>query len=1373
MKNYRLILMKSKIYFLLLFVFNLSYSWASHVPGGNITYQNVGNNQFVVTLTMYEDCGTAFESNGPKSITISNDCGATPISVSLPIIVYQQEMSQLCPSALNQSECNGGTYPGVYMHVWQDTITLTGQCDSWTFSYSSCCRAGSTNLVGTSDNYYFYADLNNLNAPSNSSPYIGTSTPIPYSCTSSSFCYDLGVIETDGDSLVFSFVAPATGATSTVSYQAGYSATSPYPGLSIDPGTGQITGVLSQTGNYVIAVLIQEYNSAGVLIGTTVQDFVLEVLSCNNQTVDCSTTGTISNVNGSVTQTGPTTLEMCEGVPFSFDMSFTDPDAGDSLYLSSNIASVLPGAVVTYSYPNSPAANTISMYVSWTPPPGSANSNNFFNVVVRDNSCPVPGQQTIVYNMNVLGSTNAGNDIVLCLGDTAQLDAVNGNTFTWSSISGDPITVGTNFSCNPCSSPLANPSQTTTYVVTSDLTGSCSNTDTVTVNVVPDFNYTLSQSSNTTCLNSAIQLDIQTSPPGNYSYNWTPAANMNNTTISNPTITPTAPGTYNYSVEITSASGCVKYDTVSINVAAAYAPNVTVSLDTNNIVCGDSVHLTVDLGCGVPNVSGPSSGNIACSTPTDTDVNQSQCGANTSTTYPAPYANWYKNAKHQFLFHASELNAAGIQGGQINQIAWQITAINGTTTYNSYTIKIGTTPTTSLSTWETGLTQVFGPTNITIATGWNTHTFSTPYLWDGISNLVVEVCFDNLASSYSSNSITPWECTSFNSSIYYRSDATVACTYTGTPSTSTNRPVTRFNTNLVAPDPSTYTFQWPTGQGIDNPSAQNVAAGPVVTTDYQLVVTNTNGGCTDTVNVQVDVTCGICMSPIPSLTNITCNGGSDGAINAQPVGSDGPPWIMELYDNNFNMIQADSNVVSSANFTGLPAGVYRIRSIDTTGCFADTVITLTEPMPVTLSPTSDTIICIGGSATLYANPSGGNGTPYLISWIGQSGNGNSLSVNPSSTATYSFYATDPMGCKSDTSQITVNIFPPILLNSSILDTVCPGEPSSINVTANGGVGGPYFYDWFDSQGNSVGSSDVLTITPTSSPSIYYVTVTDNCETPPSYDSVRVYWYQEPVVSFYADAVDGCYPVTANFINTTDPSLVSSCDWDFGNGNGSNVCGNVSYIYNQSGVYDVSLAVTSPDGCVVDTTYSSYINVYNYPTANFGSNPNPADVLHPEVQFTDSSSSDVTSYQWYFGENGVLGNSNDPNPSFTFPGDEPNTYPVQLVVSNQYSCIDSITHYLIVNGVFNFYVPNSFTPNGDGINDYFFPLGEGESMDEYHFYIFNRWGEKIFEATQLDTKWDGKYMNQPVEEGIYVWKIQVINAITEEFYEYTGQVTLIR
>ena len=89
-------------------------------------------------------------------------------------------------------------------------------------------------------------------------------------------------------------------------------------------------------------------------------------------------------------------------------------------------------------------------------------------------------------------------------------------------------------------------------------------------------------------------------PAGAYTYQWDPGAFLNSTSIASPTVTPTTPGNYEYSVEITSPNGCVKSDTIDINVAASYSPDVTINADVNNIFCGDTVNFTADLGGGVP-----------------------------------------------------------------------------------------------------------------------------------------------------------------------------------------------------------------------------------------------------------------------------------------------------------------------------------------------------------------------------------------------------------------------------------------------------------------------------------------------------------------------------------------------------------------------------------------------------------------------------------------------------------------------------------------------------------------------------------------------------------------------------------------------------
>ncbi len=1340
-------------------------AFASHVPGGNISYEYVGNNQYIVTLTLYEDCGTAFITNSSESIDISNSCGlGGSTTASLTNHIYQQEISQLCGSQISQSECNGGNLPGIYMHVWSDTVTLLGVCDSWVFSYSSCCRNSSNNLTGSSDDYYFEATLNSATSPTNSSPFI-TNQPIPYVCANQLATYNMGAYEPDGNTLVYSLVDALQDATTIVSYSGGYTGASPINGISINSTTGEVSFTPTTIGNYVVAILIQEYDDNGNLVGTFRQDFQFEVINCSGNAAPSPPANGISNFSGTGLQTSNTAIQMCEGDNVCFDIVFTDANSTDSIYLESNVATAFPGATFTQTSFFSPASATICL----TANPGS-NPFTSISVSARDNACPVFGQASMIVEATVVSSTYAGPDQIMCLGAGAQLHATGGSVFNWNVITGDPIT-GTNFSCNPCDSPTANPATTTTYEVVSDLSAGCNNRDTVTITVVPDFTYTLTQGASTSCISSPIQMEVTPTATGNYTYLWTPNANLDNDAISNPTVTPVSSGNYEYFVEITSNQGCVKHDSVQFTVISEVAPVVTVSTNTTTPDCGDTVFFDLDLGGGIPAMCGPSA-NTACSGGT-TDVLGTNDGENTSTSYPAPFGNWYKNAKHQFLYTATELNAMGFSGGKITQISFEVTNLNGSTTqYNSYSISMGCTGTTSLSSWETGLTEVFSPQNVTIGMGWNDFVFNTAYEWDGVSNLVIQVCFNNIGQSYTDNASTPYTNTSFTSALYYRSDGTPACPYTGSPSTATKRPVTKFVHCPTTPDPTAYSYVWtPTGDVHQGANPLQFYALPATTVDYRVVVTNIAGGCADSADMHVVAHC---LKPLPTITSPTCDGYDDGQVVVNIIGNDGPQWIVDLMTPSGSVLETQTTMLDSVVFDTLTAGQYLIHLTDTLGITADTLITITEPSPVNLTVANDTIICIGGTAQLYGSVSGGNGVnAYVYYWSGNGlGNSDHESVVLQNDSVFDVYVLDSLGCSSDTLDIAISIFPPILVTTNIVDTVCPGLPATLTASANGGHGGAYNYNWFDVNGQAVGTGSSLTVTPTNAPTLYYVEVTDDCTTPMKKDSVFIFWYNEPQVDFTVDIDSGCYPVQVTFNNLTPTNQVGTLQWSFGDGATAN-SNNPVHVYTLPGDYDVQLTVTSPDGCVADTTKVNMIRIFDYPTADYSATPNPTNIFESTVEFQNESSTDAVSFEWFFNDSTLIGTSVLENPEFEFSSQAPFVYPVELVVTNQHGCTDTIIKDIVVNGVYTFYVPTAFTPNDDGINDFFFVKGEGVEQTEYNLTIFDRDGHVAFTTTSFSEKWDGTRLGKELPQDVYVWRIKTKDKYTGDFHEYFGYVTILR
>ncbi len=1029
----------------LFFLFNsLNTAFASHVPGGNITYQCVGANQFLVTLTLFEDCGTAFEANGTQTLQVTNSCGITGLtSITLANTIYQQEVSQLCPALIGNSECNGGTLPGIYMHQWQTLVTIPAQCNSWTFSYASCCRNTTNNLNGTPA-YYWETTLNNAAAPCNNSPTV-TTQMIPYVCVNQPVVYNLGIYEPDGHSLSYSLINAFSASGTPVVYTAPFSGASPITGATIN-SNGNISFTATVTGNYVFSVLVEEYNSNGVLVGSIIQDFQFEVINCPANTNPVVPSGII-NYTGDGTVIAPNEIELCIGDSFCFELEFTDLNSNDSIFIASNIGLALPGATVTQLTFQSPAI----AQVCWTAT-ASVPANNTVVFNAKDNACPMFGITFYPIKVNVIQSTYAGPDQTLCAGDDAIINVTGGSVFNWSVLpGGDTILIGNNFNCNPCANVIASPSVTTTYVVTSDLTIGCGNIDTVTINVVDDFTYTLTQSSNAGCINDNIYFSSITNPPGAYQYTWSPSTFLNSTTIANPIVTPTSPGVIDYAVQILGPTGCTKYDTLSINVAASFKPDVTLMVSPTNIVCGDSVFLDVQLNGGSPASCGPSLSN-ACVSPSTQYIIGTATGVNTTTTYPAPFANWYRNAKHQFLFTAAELNAMGITAGKLTEIAWQVVQINGTINYNQYTVKLGCTSQTALTnTWVSGLTTVFTPQNIVITTGWNTLPFTTAYEWDGLSNIVVEICYNNLATNFTQNSITPFTTTAFNSSAFYFSDATPACpsltASAGSPSP--NRPVTRFGFCPTLPDPVNYTFQWTPTSSIDDPTAQTTFALPQNNTTFQLVTTFINGGCIDTSSVNVTVDC--CETPLINSTNITCFGGNNGQIEVTPISTTLPPYTVQLIDPiSSAVLQSNTNVMSSVTFSSLIAGNYLVSTIDANGCIADTLVSLSEPNLLSISISNDTAICIGDSVQLSAF--GG----AIYSWSPITNLSNPTNANTwytgTSTQLFTVLVTDTNGCSNtDSVLITVNSLPTISLSNDT--TIC--ENDTIQLLASGGVN----YTW--------------------------------------------------------------------------------------------------------------------------------------------------------------------------------------------------------------------------------------------------------------------------------------------------------------------------
>ncbi len=364
--------------------------------------------------------------------------------------------------------------------------------------------------------------------------------------------------------------------------------------------------------------------------------------------------------------------------------------------------------------------------------------------------------------------------------------------------------------------------------------------------------------------------------------------------------------------------------------------------------------------------------------------------------------------------------------------------------------------------------------------------------------------------------------------------------------------------------------------------------------------------------------------------------------------------------------------------------------------------------------------------------------------------------------TYTFPVALP--CIDDVAEfvVTVNPRPVITITSTPASaTICLGD--DITLTATGaGVGGTYVWDHPITNGTP--------FTPGAGVDTYEVTATDanGCV---NVEDITITVDLLPSVIFSADTLFGCDPLTVNFSNLTIlPGI--SCLWTFGDGTSSTSCGAVSHTYVTAGTFDVSLTVNSTALCGATATYLDYIEVRNQPVAAFSYLPNPIDIENTEVEFSNSSLN-ATEYSWFFDDESAI--SNEFEPIHVFPIEPNATYQIMLIAGNDIGCADTIVKPLTILDVIIFYVPNTFTPDGDDFNEIFKPImTSGVDIFDYHLTMFNRWGEILFESYNVNNGWNGTYRDgKLVEDGTYIWQIEFGDTRSDQVHTYNGHVIVMR
>jgi gliding motility-associated-like protein len=335
-----------------------------------------------------------------------------------------------------------------------------------------------------------------------------------------------------------------------------------------------------------------------------------------------------------------------------------------------------------------------------------------------------------------------------------------------------------------------------------------------------------------------------------------------------------------------------------------------------------------------------------------------------------------------------------------------------------------------------------------------------------------------------------------------------------------------------------------------------------------------------------------------------------------------------------------------------------------------------------------------------------------------------------------------------------NEIEPCITSISSDTTICLGSAAMLQIQSTDFVG------WAAATAPTVViSTDPNTLVSPSINSIYLAYTL--CDTVP----VQVQVLEAPVVDFQLSVDSGCQPLQVQF---GDSSVIAagatvSWNWDFGDGTTSQLQ-HPNHQYTSAGIFDVSLTVAYNGGCSAIFQAQNAVSVSASPIAAFSYTPTVVNVLGPEVQFGNQSIG-ATSWQWNFGD-GFISNQQHPAHAFEDAG----IFLVEMIAVNDAGCTDTTHRYYEVKPVFTIYVPNAFTPGGNRKNEVFYAYGEG--VTKFRMRIYNRWGMELFRSENILTGWDGTYLGQPAQMGVYTWKIDASSDFGEEFNE-VGRVTLLR
>ena len=1101
--------------------------------------------------------------------------------------------------------------------------------------------------------------------------------------------------------------------------------------------SGAINSVINDNScNAATASIFQVPPAAGFTTPITIN--AATTLQWTSAPASTIANGTLANGSASGIAPGTTTFTQTATTTFgtavctssastNFTYALPAVNAGPAQTICNGGNATLFGSgAATYTWDNGVTNN-----VAFTPPVGLTT----YTVTGTD----AVGCQNTATTTVTVGATPVMNvnSPTICAGGSAALNVTGGVTYSWSPATGLSATIGSNV--------VATPAVSTIYTVTGTDAAGCVGSTTSTVTIGP--NPVIAVNSPTICTGDQVVLTAS----GAATYSWSPGTDLSSTAGTSVTANPTA--TASYTVTGTDAAGCTgtAISTVTVNalpVVTANSPTICAGATTPitgngaatyswspatglSATAGTTVNATPAVTT-IYTVTGTSADGCVSSGTATVTVNSNPVvavnseaicdGGNAALT--ATGAVTYSWAP------ATGLSATNVDAVTASPLVTTVYTVTGTSaegctsTANS-TLTVNTNPTVGVN----SPTICQGGTAALTATGATTYSWAADASLSSLNTANVNATPAS-TTVYTVTGTTPEGCTG-------TANSTVTVNLNPVPVVADAAICDGDSVIMTASGAAAYT--WAPATGLASTTTQSVSGSPAATTVY--TITGTTLGCTGTTTATLTVN----ANPAMTVNSPTICDGTTIALTA--TGADTYAWAPAT--------ALSGTVGNTVNANPSTSTVYTITGTSTEGCTSTVSSTLTvNPIP-TLTLTNNGPICDG--AALNFTATGPAGSTY--SWSGPQSFTSALQ-NPSIgsaplTAAGNYTATvTSLGCSF--AQTTTVVINPIII--PVITAAGPfcisASPVILAASIPGGT-------W---SGTGITDPVAGEYTPATGTNVISYSIPGACTAP---GTTSITTFALPDVQFSAPQLSDCAPFTA-VLNNDSPGAITSVTWDFGDGSTSTSIASSTHTFEDPGCYTITLTAVE-NGCVNSMTLPNYICANAWAVAAFDvSNPQQT-TTYPYFQ-TYNNSTNATIYTWDFGD-GSTASTQDAEHMYN---EETNSYEIMLIANNSVNCPDTAYRTISIIEDLIYYVPNTFTPDGDAFNNTFSPVFySGFDPYSYTMLIFNRWGEVLFETHDVSLGWDGSYAGDYAKEGAYTWTIEFKGKGNTKKYTNSGLVTLIR